>query len=200
MSSPWEPVILRAVSPARTARNVKQGTAGLTLVEVTLLISVIAVVLAASGPAFVRAIRISKVAEAPYQLARLQQRAAAYYAVVHSTEAGPRTGCVPEPAGPTPTEPSASPVVVMFEAPENLGAATWQGFGFSPDEPIRFRYSVVPSASGCDSPPRSRTSIVLRAEGDLDHDGTFSLFERALLVVDGELTADPLLFVRDRIE
>jgi hypothetical protein len=178
----------------------RRARAGLSVVEVTLLISVVAVVLAASAPAFLRALQLSKVAEAPHQLARLQDRAAAYYATPHPTEAGLRIGCLPEPAGPAPAEPSETPVLVQLTAPETPGAATWQALGFEPDAPIRFRYSVLPSAPGCDNTARTMSTLALRAEADLDNDGTLSLFERTLIVVDGELRADPLLFVQDRIE
>jgi Tfp pilus assembly protein PilE len=187
-------------SPLARARRRERARAGLSLVEITLLVSVAAIVLAASAPAFLRSLRMSKVAEAPYQLLRLQERAAAYYATPHPTDAGLRTGCLPEPAGPAPAQPSETPVIVQLTAPETPGAATWQALGFELDEPIRFRYSVVPSAPGCESAARTTTTLALRAEGDLDADGTMSLFERTLIVVDGELRADPLLFVRDRTE
>jgi hypothetical protein len=91
-------------------------------------------------------------------------------------------------------------VIVQLSAPETPGVATWQALGFELDEPIRFQYSVVPSAPGCETTARTTTTLALRAEGDLDADGTMSLFERTLIVVDGELRADPLLFVRDRTE
>lgn len=190
-----KPTLARPRSRAGT-----RARAGLTLVDITLIVSVVAVVLAASAPAFWRALRLSKVTEAPYQLLRLQERAAAYYATPHPTDAGLRTGCLPEPAGPAPAMPSEVPIIVQLGAPEMPGAATWQALGFEPDEPIRFRYSVVPSAPGCESSARTVTTLALRAEGDLDNDGTLSLFERTLIVVDGELRADPLLFVRDRTE
>ena len=178
----------------------KRARAGLSLVEVTLIVSVVAIVLAASGPAFFRALRMSKVAEAPYQLARLQAHAAAYYAAPQQTAVGLRMGCLPEPAGPAPAQPSDGPVAIVLAAPETPGAATWLALGFEPDGPIRFRYSVVPSAAVCDSSPHASGSIVLRAEGDLDNDGTLSLFERTANIVDGTWTPDPLLFVRDRTE
>ena len=57
-------------APGRTARPRARRTAGLSVVEVTLLVSVVAIVLAASAPAFVRALRVSKLAEAPHQLAQ----------------------------------------------------------------------------------------------------------------------------------
>lgn len=185
---------------SRRTESASRHRAGLSIVEVTLIISVGAIVLAASGPAFVRALRLSKIAEAPRQLALLQQRAAAYYATPRTTEAGLRMSCLPQAAGPAPAAPSETPLTVVFSAPETPGAPSWQALGFEPDGPIRFRYSLIPSAPGCDSSPHASASLVLRAEGDLDADGTLSLFERTTNIIDGEWTPDPLLFVRDRTE
>jgi Tfp pilus assembly protein PilE len=182
------------------ARPRARRTAGLSAVELTLLISVLAVVLAASAPAFVRALRVSKVAEAPHQLARLSQQAAAYYAAVHSTDAGLRTSCLPAPAGPTPAQPSATPIDVVFGAPGTPGSATWLALDFQPLEPIRYRYSVASSDEGCTTVAHTPRTLVLRAEGDLDGDESLSMFERTLTVSEGELRLDPLLFTRDRIE
>lgn len=181
-------------------RSRARATAGLSVVELTLLISVVAVVLAASAPAFVRALRVSKVAEAPHQLARLSHQVAAYYAAVHSTEAGLRTSCLPVGAGPAPAQPSTTPVSVVFSAPETPGAATWTALGYEPHEPIRYRYSVATSGEGCTSLAHTPRMLVVRAEGDLDGDGALSMFERTLTVSEGELRLDPLLFTRDRIE
>jgi len=189
---------MRKKTAATSARA--RRTAGLSAVELTLLISVVAIVLAASAPAFVRALRVSKVSEAPHQLTRLSQQAAAYYAAVHSTEAGLRTSCLPAPAGPAPAQPSTTPVSVVFGAPETPGSATWLALGYEPLEPIRFRYSVATSGEGCTTPAHTPRTLVLRAEGDLDGDGTTSLFERTLTVSEGELRLDPLLFTRDRTE
>lgn len=174
--------------------------AALSVVELTLLISVAAIVLSASGPAFLRAVRVSKVAEAPHQLARLQQHVAAYYAAVHQTEAGARLACLPESAGPVPAMPADKPVVAVFGAPESPGSATFRALGFEPNEPIRYRYSFATSQPGCDSSANSVRTVAVRAEGDLDGDGTMSLFERSAVARGGELQIDPLLFVRDRIE
>jgi hypothetical protein len=49
-----------------------------------------------------------------------------------------------------------------------------------------------------DSPDAFTLSV--RAEGDLDADGTLSLFERNARVENGALVADPLLVARDAVE
>lgn len=163
--------------------------------------SVVAIVLAAALPTFIRALRVSKISEASRELERLHARAQSYYAVAHTTAEGLRAGCLPESAGPAPSAPSQEPVHVTFAAPEMPGAATWIAIGYEPEEPIRYRYSVTTSAPGCASGERrTGAALVLRAEGDLDGDATLSLFERTLRIVADELVPEPLLVTRDRTE
>ncbi len=186
--------------PARP-RLTRRRTSGLTLVEITLIVSVAAILLAAALPAFVRALRSSKIEEASRELARMQARVAAYYAATHTTSAGPRTACIPDAAGPAPAAPSAQPVQATLADPATPGNPTWRALELEPEGAIRFRYSFIPDASGCDIARRSPPPTVrLRAEGDLDSDGTLSVFERTLRVSEGELAPDPLLFVQDRTE
>jgi hypothetical protein len=93
------------------------------------------------------------------------------------------------------------PVHVRFGAPETPGATTWTAIGFEPEEPIRYRYSVATQVPGCaGAGRRTGAGLVLRAEGDLDGDGTLSHFERTLRVVADELVPEPLFVTRDRTE
>jgi type II secretory pathway pseudopilin PulG len=184
-------------APARPRRS----TSGLTLVEITLIISLISILLAAALPAFVRALRTSKIGEASRELARMQAQVIAYYAATHETSAGPQRNCLPDAAGPAPATPSPQPVAITLADPATPGHATWRALGLEPESAIRYRYSFVPDASGCELARRSPPPTVrLRAEGDLDSDGTLSLFERTLRITDGELAPDPLLFAQDRTE
>jgi hypothetical protein len=166
-----------------------------------LIISLIAIPLAAALPTFVRALRTSKIDEASRELARLQAQVIAYYAATHETSSGPRRGCLPDAAGPAPAEPSAQPVAITLAEPTTPGNATWRALGFEPEAPVRYRYSFAPDASGCELWRRVPLPTVhLRAEGDLDSDGTRSLFEHTLRIADGQLAPDPLLFTQDRTE
>jgi type II secretory pathway pseudopilin PulG len=206
--------------------NRKQG--GLTLVEVALFLCLVGVLLAMSLPTFFRALRTSKMAEATEELDRIHQRVAAYYATRHELLPPPppptKSGttqrpdparslpaavpitverCMPEAAGPAPADPSADPVEVDFQAPTTPGFATWKAIGYQPNGPLRYRYSLRPKVAGCGVLPRdsrSESVLVLRAEGDLDSDGTLSVFERSAVMRDDQLTLEPLLVVRDRVE
>jgi hypothetical protein len=186
-------------------RSDRRARAGLTLVEVALILSLLGVAFAVAVPTFLRVVRTSKVAEVTSELQRLHFSAAAYFTTPQPVAEGKRLRCLPQPAGPAPAMPSVDPVAVRFAAPETPGWPTWKALGYEPEGPVRYRYSFLPAAPGCGSPPpRSSTNtrplVTLRAEGDLDGDGALSRFERHAQDRDGELAFDPLLVMHDRIE
>lgn len=176
--------------------------AGLTLLEVALLISVAGVALAVTVPTFLRAVRTSKIAEASENLERLLHGATSYYESSHDGGDGLRVQCLPETAGPAPVVPSVRPVDMDFRDPATPGAATWQALAFAPEHPVRYRYTFSTSHTGCMVAPAARSLLfIARAEGDLDGDQKLSRFERRVLATgDGALAADPLLVVDERIE
>jgi hypothetical protein len=62
---------------------------------------------------------------------------------------------------------------------------------------------LLSKVSGCGAIGQdSHGEVVLSvsAEGDLDGDGVLSRFERTATIAGGELTLDPMLVVRDRVE
>ena len=168
-----------------------------------MLISLIGVILAVGIPAFVRSLRTSKMAEAPLELIRIHAALASYYTTPQSTPSGKRMRCIPEAAGPTPAQPSRDPIAVDFGAADTPGSATWRAIGYEPSTPIRYRYSILTTASGCGTTPvneRIESVLTLRAEGDLDGDGVLSRYQRSVNAEDGQLVLNPMLDVRDRIE
>jgi Tfp pilus assembly protein PilE len=189
---------------------------GLTLVEAAVLSSLLGVMLAVGVPAFLRALRTSKMSEAPLEIGRIYAAAAAYYASPQASASTPapttdppppaggtRVHCLPRPAGPTPSQPSTTPARVEFAASDTPGSATWRAIGYEPSQPIRYRYSLLPADAGCDTLGQdSHGEVVLsvRAEGDLDGDAVLSLYERNATLRNGELTLEPLLVVHDRVE
>ncbi|MDH5491349.1 MAG: hypothetical protein OEY14_05295 [Myxococcales bacterium] len=175
---------------------------GLTLVEVALVVCLLGVALAVFVPTFARELRISKIAEAPEELERLHQRAAAYFEVVFETDLGRMGHCLPEAAGPTPLAPTQEPEVVDFLAEEVEDHASWEALGFQPERPLRYSYRFIPAQHGCGiSAEPEATLLTLRAEGDLDGDGSRSVFERnASIGEDGRLRPNGMLYVTDRVE
>ena len=178
----------------------RRARAGLTLVEVAALLSVLGMVLAVAIPTLARSLRASKVAEASEQLEFLSRAAAAYYAQPRIDPQHGTVHCLPDAAGPAPSAPSVSSVVVDFSTA--AGAPTWKALGFAPAQPLRYRYAFLPVASGCWVTPDPRAAqLTIRAEGDLDGDGVYSTFERrATLGERGKLIPDPVLHIYDRIE
>jgi type II secretory pathway pseudopilin PulG len=170
----------------------------LTLLEVAVLLSLLGMLFAVAIPTLARAIRASKVAEASEQLDFLFHAAASYYAVARRDERGAVVHCLPDAAGPAPNVPSPTAALVDFNL--TPGAPTWKALGFAPKLPLRYRYSFLPAVAGC-SPDPSAGPLTLRAEGDLDGDGSYSHFE---LLADpssqGKLVLDPVLHIHDRIE
>jgi type II secretory pathway pseudopilin PulG len=190
---------------ARSLRLRSSQRAGLSMVEVTVIISVLGTLLAVAIPTLAKSVRPSKVSEASEQLEILYQAVAAYYRTPRPADPrpdSPSLHCLPEPAGPTPELPSPNPVPTDFGAANVRGVATWQALGFAPTAALRFRYSVIPSEPGCAAPSGGRAgALILRAEGDLDGDGNYSRFERrAQIDAAGELRAEPVLHIEDRVE
>jgi type II secretory pathway pseudopilin PulG len=175
--------------------------AGLSTLEVATLVSVVGMLLAVALPTLGRTIRPSKLSEASEQLDALYSAVEAYYATPRPAADGGTAHCLPAPAGPTPEAPSDSPVRTDFGAQSAQGASSWQALGFTPGQPLRFRYTYTPAAWGCNRHLTEGTPVVLRAEGDLDGDGLYSSFERrAHTLPSGKLQPDGMLHVQDRIE
>ncbi|HEX5657339.1 MAG TPA: hypothetical protein VFX59_09090 [Polyangiales bacterium] len=163
--------------------------AGLTLIELALVLSLTGALLAAFLPTFFRHLSTSKVAEAVEQLDQLHRHAASYYAS--------HRACLPDSAGPYPAAPSADPVEVDFAQDEH-GIATWQALARGPAT-LRFGYQVEVIEPGC----RQRAvgpALYLRAFGDLDGDGVTSMFERASRVERGALVPQGPLRTVNRVE
>jgi type II secretory pathway pseudopilin PulG len=183
-------------------RSTFHRRAGITLVEACALTCVGGIVLAVAVPTFSRHLRISKTAEAAEQLAALHRGTAAYYVRRHTDPDGrSRSHCLPEAAGPAPTEPSRWPQRVDFAAPNTPGAGTWRAIGFAPEEPTRFRYSVLPEEPGCGLDAAGHVHrVTFAAEGDLDGDRVLSRFERRATAKDGELVPAGVLIAAERME
>lgn len=176
--------------------------AGMTLVEASALVCVAGVLLAVFVPTFVRHLHTSKAAEASEQLAELHRLSAAYYEGRHlGADRHLHQRCLPDAAGPAPTQPTADPVTVDFAAGTTPGAATWSALGFSPVDPTRFTYTLTPTVAGCGITAGGRAHVlVLTAEGDLDGDGVRSHFERRATVRGDELVPTGVLLVSGRTE
>ena len=169
---------------------------GLSLIEAGLLRCLLGIVLAVAVPTFLGNVRTSKISEAAEQLETLHRSTAAYFA----TERGKLRHCLPPKAGPTPVEPSPALQRVDFADPTSAGHGSWLALDFQPKVPIRYRYTYAPRSHGC-ALVGSDASVLYRAEGDLDGDGVFSLFERRATVTEGgALVPVGVLYVERRVD
>jgi hypothetical protein len=170
----------------------------LSLVEVALLLCIGAVILAVFVPTFLDRVRTNKISEAAEFLEEMHARAAAYYGA--AWDDGKRL-CLPPSAGPTPASPSAELIEVDFLAEDQAGHASWAALGFQPDRSLRYSYSYRPSADGCElGSGEQPSSVLFRAEGDLDGDGVLSTFERRASIDAEGLKPEGPLHVHRRVE
>lgn len=130
------------------------------------MVCVVGIVLAVGVPTFLRTLRASRISEATSTLATAYAAANTYFAAV---QANNQTRCLPVGAGPTPKAPSERPVMVDFP----VDSPSWGALGLG-RAPVRYRYTYI-CEGGCNLP--ADTSLILRAEGDLDGDQSLSLFE-----------------------
>lgn len=195
------------VCPARKRRRPE----GVSAIEVCLVLSVLGCLLSAFLPSFIEKFQRSPVEQAVAQLDRLHALSAHYfrqerrYRQGSSEQGGLARRCLPPAAGPTPAratkEPSSTPAAVFHRSGLD-GAATWKALGFAPERPIRFRYSFLPTESGCHlNKIAGKPLLRLRAEGDLNGDGVYSLIERAAdVTAAGELVPVGALVLRNVVE
>lgn len=176
----------------------RRSVAGLTAIEMTLIVSIAAVLLAVFVPTFLKQVRLSKTSEPTLELAEIDARARVYYQALHGGAAR-RRRCLPAPAGPTPSVGSVDPIAVDFHADDGSGNPTWQALDYQPSGPIRFRYSFTPVAARCGVHGAHLWTIV--AEGDLDGDGKHSSFERSSgVVANGTVGPTGVFHILDRVE
>lgn len=128
----------------------RENERGFTLIELSFVLTVIAVLAAVTVPAYEIVLRRAKAAEADAMLHGIAQAQLRYW-----RDHGEYVACPAE--GPIPIEP------VAFDADRPC----WKALGVQADGPVRYRYGVD-LADG---------SYTVVAEGDLDGDGITSRFE-----------------------
>jgi hypothetical protein len=124
----------------------------------------------AALPAFAKYMRRARTTEAVLNLRKMYDGAAAYYVADHTDALGvvlPRD--FPATVGPTPAVPPAGGKVAL--APSAWSAQGWHSLNFSVDDPQAYSYTFA----------RAAPSVgLVMAQGDLDGDGIYSLFQRSV--------------------
>jgi len=119
-------------------------------------VAFIGILAAIAIPAFVRYTRQAKTSEARSNIRAMALSEASYYEE--------RTSLVTS-AGPVPPSPGPTKQLPAFSSDPGFSA-----LGFAPSDPVYFSYAITPD-------PAVPGGAILRANGDLDGDGSLSTFE-----------------------
>lgn len=140
-----------------------RGARGSRAIELSVAFAVVGSALAAGVPSCVRAVRLSRTAEAAESLERLTVQGLVYL----EQKGAPKLSS-------TPTTPAQVPAGKPAVDPEGTFAhPTFKALAFEPPQPHWYSYRV-------EIDPDPATPLRAVAHGDLDGDGVLSTFSRSL--------------------
>ena len=154
---------------------------GFTLVELMIVVAIIGVLSAVAIPSFMKYIRRSKTTEASMNLRKMYDSSVTYYEAEHADSAGSIvTKQFPSAKTWTPTQGQCCLETGRKCTPPNhindWTHAVWQALNFSIDDPFYYSYQTVATV-GTGSAIGDRYD--LEGSGDLNCNGTYSLFRRS---------------------
>lgn len=138
------------------------------MVELMIVVSIITILASVAIPGFIKYVRSSKTSEALASLKSIYDGEVGYYNREKTLRSGATlttqfVNCLSNPA----TPPAGVKQVVSWQYDN------WPLIDFAMDSPVAYSYTADAVGTGTTS------SFTARAEGDLDADTVYSLFERS---------------------
>jgi len=176
-------------------RKLRKRSKGFTLIELMIVVAIIGILAAVAIPAFLKYIKKSKTSEAGLNLRKIYDGEVTYY----QEEKVTITGSILDKQ--FVTAPSSGDATPGFPPGINKQSGNWDDDGwralkFGADSPVQFCYQATASTTtGTDS------AFTAFAYGDLDGDGSTSLFQRVGAIDGtGEIDGGAGLYMENDLE
>jgi len=190
----------------------KLSKRGFTLIELMIVVAILGILAAVAIPAFLNYMRKAKTSEATLNIDRIYEGGVTYFEAEHvdrGTSGLIVQHCLPLAATWTPDD---NPTAEKYNAgdlavgglfmDDSVIAKTWKALDFAMGDNFYYAYQFDgPGATGNVVVLGTDPAFYAAAMGDLDDDGTNSLFERAAGVTDdGRIRGSSGVYKRDPLE